>query len=126
MLTCLLKKDFSDKYWLSTVEVDQRFKKSVIREESWIFDATCGHLAANFNPKELHKMTCHLKRINEKLVIDIYKHGDVSPLHVAAAKVDDSRSTRYITKEILKIQLTKLKEQNIFYKTSGFLMKFLF
>ena len=98
MLTYLLKKDFSDKYWLTTVEVDQRFKKSVIREEAWIFDATIGHLAANFNPMALHKMTCHLKRINEKLVIDIYKHGDVSPLHVAAAKVDDSRSTRYITK----------------------------
>ena len=68
-------------------------------EDSWILQATCLHLAAKFNPEGLHILLSHLK-IDSKIksMEHVHKKGSFSPLHLAAAKVDDSRSTRYVTK----------------------------
>ena len=92
----------SDDYWKKKVTFVQNkmdeLKTIVTKEESWILDATCFHLAAKFNPKGLHILLSYLKRHKKPLLEDIYggEQGfGVTPLHVAAAKVDDSRCTRY-------------------------------
>ena len=41
---------------------DHQMKKIVTKDESWIFDATCIHLAAKFNPMGLHMLLSYLKK----------------------------------------------------------------
>ena len=41
---------------------DHQMKKIVTKDESWIFDATCFHLAAKFNPMGLHMLLSYLKK----------------------------------------------------------------
>ena len=68
-------------------------------EDSWILQATCLHLAAKFNPEGLHFLLSHMKMdCKIKSMEYVHKKGSFSPLHLAAAKVDDSRSTRYVTR----------------------------
>ena len=65
--------------------------------DKWICDANCIHLASKFNPKALQIMLTQLPRSKSdkkefiRNVVD--KKGIVSPLHVAAGKLD-SLSTR--------------------------------
>ena len=107
LLNILLKKDISDKYWEIPVlvkipSIDILGEDAVVSveemkfigsEDSWIFNANCFHLAAKYNPRGLHMLLCYWKT-HGKSIEAIPHNGNIHPLHVAAAKVDDSRSTR--------------------------------
>ena len=137
LLNILLKKDISDKYWEipvlvkipnidilgedAVVSVEEM--KFVGSEDSWIFNANCFHLAAKYNPRGLHMLLCYWKT-HEKSIETILHNGNLHPLHVAAAKVDDSRSTRYAFQEVfsyiyyktlIQIFITKLAQCYYFY-----------
>ena len=105
VLRYLLEKETANDHWNNSVIINQigsnvrstlsnslRSWKLAFKDQ-WISKANCLHLAARFNPKGLHIILSHLKD-KESLIQDTHKDGQVSPLHVAATKMD-SRSTRF-------------------------------
>ena len=64
---------------------------SIVRQDNWIFDANCLHLAAKFMPKGLRLILENLKSPND--LINIGNHNGSTPLHIAATNIT-SLSTR--------------------------------
>ena len=87
----LLESGFSNGDWMKTVQIDGP-NWTVVEEEKWIFEANCLHLAAKFNHGALHLLLTQLDN-KESLILESHKEGKISPLHLAAAKIDDARCT---------------------------------
>ena len=68
---------------------DKKDVANLAEEDSWIYKATCIHLAAKFNTNGLHMILSKCK----ELVKETHTQGEISPLHVAVGKTS-SLSTR--------------------------------
>lgn len=97
VLRYLLEKETANDHWNNTVIINQIGSNvqtwKLAFKDQWISNANCLHLAARFNPKGLQIILSHLKD-KKSLIQDTHKDGQVSPLHVAATKMD-SRSARF-------------------------------
>ena len=73
----------------------------VDRNDEWIFDATCIHLAAQYCPKILQVILSSVENKKEMIKqvhpISYKKKGNytITPLHISAKKVDPI-STKYL------------------------------
>ena len=67
----------------------------MVEDDSWIFDATCLHLATKFNTLGLHMILDNFDTRKEELIDLTHQYGMLSPLHVAAGK-GKSLATRYL------------------------------
>ena len=94
ILKFLLNSPLTQGKWNSLVLVskkgpDKKDVANLAEEDSWIYKATCIHLAAKFNTNGLHMILCKCK----ELIKETHTPGEISPLHVAVGKTS-SLSTR--------------------------------
>ena len=89
ILDCLMNNlEIQDEEWTKEISVNkEHMKESITEEESWIFESNCFHLAAKFHPKALHVLLSNLKD-KETVIAKCHENMKVSPLHVAAMRID--------------------------------------
>ena len=72
----------------------------MVEDDSWIFNATCLHLATKFNTSGLYMILDHFDTKKEELIDLTHQYGMLSPLHVAAGK-GKSLATRYLQLSVI-------------------------
>ena len=73
------------------VKVEPILPDDVVKQDNWIFDANCIHLAAKFMPFGLKLLLENL--MDCQALINVGNHNNCTPLHLAAKNIN-SLSTR--------------------------------